>query len=252
MPFDFWDDVVLPAWHDIAQCQITHEALKKAAMALDEHHPRISRDLMLRGEVMTWKELFTNERSSEEDRLAVYVACVITFKRGPSGVQNLIQAIQSSSFPSNGVVGGVLERIWQARKNDHPDEDVKDPYFFTSVVKSNLPQIIAKLATVPDIVLTEVFGYANLAEERISTYRTACEVAGHVRDLPLCCQSAIGGSLLYPVGSFLFLFYHLRRPDLTQRLDKDFLIKIDREAGCDGSSLVQLLNLAIDLQSDSK
>ncbi|XP_065187465.1 uncharacterized protein LOC135818073 [Sycon ciliatum] len=253
MPFDFWDDVVLPAWHDIAQCQITHEAFKKSVMATDEHHPRISRDPILRGHVMAWKEVIkTNERRSEKDtsRLAAYVACVITYKRGPSGVQNFLQDIQSSTVLSNGVVGGVLERIWQARKNDHPDEDVKDPYFFTRVVKSNLPQIIANLATVPVIVLTEVFGYANLDEVNISTYRTACEVAGHVRDLPLCCQAAIGAPLLYPTYSFLLLFYDLHRPDLTQRLDTDFQIKIDREAGCDGSSLVQLLNLAIDLQSD--
>ncbi|XP_065185888.1 uncharacterized protein LOC135816681 [Sycon ciliatum] len=252
MPFDFWDDVVLPAWHDIAQCQITHEAFKKAVMAIDEHHPRISRDPTLRGYVMSWKEFVKTNRSSEVDMLAGYVSCVTCYKRGQSGVQNFIQDIQSSTFPSNVAVGGLLERIWQARKNDHPDEDVKDPYFFTRVVKSNLPQIIANLATVPDIVLTEVFGDVTLDEEYISTYRTACEVAGHVRDLPLCCQAVIGRFLLFPVSCFMFLFYDLHHPDLTQRLDKDFLIKIDREAGCDGSSLVQLLNLAIDLQSDSK
>ncbi|XP_065187463.1 uncharacterized protein LOC135818071 [Sycon ciliatum] len=250
MPFDFWDDVVLPAWHDIAQCQITDEAFKKALMAIDEHHPRISRDPVLRTYLMASKEYFSLRRSSEQNRLVCYVGWVITFKRGPSGVQNFIQDIQSSSFPSNVAVGGLLERIWKTRKNDHPDEDVKDPYFFTRVVKSNLPQIIAKLATVPDIVLTEVFGDVALDEEYISTYRTACEVAGHVRDLPLCCQASIGAFLLYPAGSFQFLFCDLHHPDLTQRLDNDFLIKIDREAGCDGSSLVQLLNLAIDLQSD--
>ncbi|XP_065187471.1 uncharacterized protein LOC135818078 [Sycon ciliatum] len=219
-------------------------------MAIDEHHPRISRDPMLKSNVMGWKEVIKTNRNLEKDRLAPYVACVTCYKRGQSGVQSFIQDIQSSTFPSNVAVGGVLERIWQARKNDHPDEDVKDPYFITRVVKSNLPQIIAKLATVPDIVLTEVFGDVNPNERFISTYRTACEVAGHVRDLPLCCQSTIGASLLYPVDSFVFLFYDLHHPDLTQRLDKDFLIKIDHEAGCDGSSLVQLLNLAIDLQSD--
>ncbi|XP_065185886.1 uncharacterized protein LOC135816678 [Sycon ciliatum] len=254
MPFDFWDDVVLPAWHDIARCEITSEALEKVVMATDEHHPRISRDPILRGHVMAWKEFIkTNESRSEKDtsRLAFYVACVITYKRGPSGVQNFLQAIQSSTFPSNVAVGGLLERIWKARENDHPDEDVKDPYFITRVVKSNLPQIIANLATVPDIVLTEVFGDFDLDEEHISTYRTACEVVGHVRDLPLCCQAAIARSFLYPVTGFMFLFYRLHHPELSQRLDKDFLIKIDREAGCDGSSLVQLLNLAIDLQSDT-
>ncbi|XP_065187479.1 uncharacterized protein LOC135818083 [Sycon ciliatum] len=251
MPFDFWDDVVLPAWHDIAQCQITHEAFKKAVMALDEHHPRISRDPILRRHVMANKQHFANRRCSEKGRLAGYVGWLITYKRGPSGVQNFIQGIQSSSFPSNVAVGGLLERIWKTRKNDHPDEDVKDPYFFTRVVKTNLPQIIAKLATVPDIVLTEVFGEADLNEEFISTYRTACEVASHVRDLPLCCQTAIGECLLYPVSSFALLFYELHLPELTQRLDKDFLIKIDHEAGCDGSSLVQLLTLAIDSQSDT-
>ncbi|XP_065187488.1 uncharacterized protein LOC135818092 [Sycon ciliatum] len=251
MPFDFWDNVVLPAWHDIAQCQITHEALKKVVMAIDEHHPRISRDPILKRHVLAWKKGYSNKGSSAEDRPVCYVGWLITYKRGPSGVQDFIQAIQSSSFPSNGVVGGVLERIWKARKNDHPDEDVKDPYFFNTVVKSNLPQIIANLATVPDIVLTEVFGEADLAEEFISTYRTACEAAGHVRDLPLCCQSSIGASLLYPTSGFVFLFYDSRHPDLTQRLDKDFLIKIDREAGCDRSSLVQLLTLAIDSQREA-
>ncbi|XP_065185887.1 uncharacterized protein LOC135816679 [Sycon ciliatum] len=252
MPFDFWDDVVLPGWHDIAQCKIAHQSVKNGVMATDEHHPRISRDPILKRHVLGSKDDYAiANSSSEEDRLASYVAWLITYKRGPSGVQNFIQAIQSSPFPSNGVVGGVLERIWKARKNDHPDEDVKDPYFITRVVKSNLPQIIAKLATVPDIVLTEVFGYADVDEERISTYRTACEVAGHVRDLPLCCQSAIGGCLLYPVGSFVLLFYELHRPELTQRLDKDFRIKIDHEAGCDGSSLVQLLTLAIDSQREA-
>ncbi|XP_065187460.1 uncharacterized protein LOC135818069 isoform X2 [Sycon ciliatum] len=251
MPFDFWDDVVLPAWHDIARCRITHEALENAVMAIDEHHPRISRDPVLRGYVMRWKKLIkTSKRSSEEDRLAAYIAFVACYKRGQSGVQNFLQDIQSSSFPSNVAVGGLLERIWEARKNDHPEEDVKDPYFFTTVVKSNLPQIIANLATVPDIVLTEVFGDSILDEECISTYRTACEVAGHVRYLPICCQAAIGASLLYPVHSFLFLFYSLHHPELTQRLDKDFRIKIDHEAGCDGSSLVQLLNLAIDSQRE--
>ncbi|XP_065186087.1 uncharacterized protein LOC135816912 [Sycon ciliatum] len=251
MPFDFWDDVVLPAWRDIAPCQITHEAFMKVLTAIDEHHPHISRDAIMKRHVLFFKEHFTSRRCVEKERLVTYVSLVIVYKRGPSGVQNFIQAIQSSSFPSNGVVGGLLERIWQVRKHDHPDEDVKDPYFFTRVVKSNLPQIIAKLATVPDIVLTEVFRDVDLDEEVISTYRTACEVAGHVRDLPLCSQAHIGASLLYPVTGFLFLFYSLHRPDLTQRLDNDFLIKIDREAGCDGSSLVQLLNLAIDLQSDS-
>eukprot|EP00117_Sycon_ciliatum_P030427 scpid97114/ scgid23986/ len=209
MPFDFWDDVVLPAWHDIAQCQITHEALKKVVMAIDEHHPRISRDPILKTHVLAWKKWYSNTGSSAKDRLVCYVGWLITYKRGPSGVQNFIQAIQSSSFPSNGVVGGVLERIWKARKNDHPDEDVKDPYFFTRVVKSNLPQIITNLATVPDIVLTEAFGDVILDEEHISTYRTACEVAGHVRDLPLCCQTAIGECLLYPTSGFVLLFHYL-------------------------------------------
>ncbi|XP_065187464.1 uncharacterized protein LOC135818072 [Sycon ciliatum] len=250
MPFDFWDDVVLPAWHDIAQCQITHEALKNAVMAIDEHHPRISRDPMLIKSLMVWKDHFTFARSSENDRLAVYVGLVITYKRGRSGVQNLIQAIQSSSFPSNVAVGGLLERIWKARKNDHPDEDVTDPHFFTRVCKSNLPRIISSLSTVPDIVLTELFEQVSLDEVGIGNYRTALEMAGHVRDLPLCCQSAIGASLLYPVYCFLFLFYYLHRPELTQRLGQEFRIRIDREAGCDGSSLVQLLNWAIDSQSD--
>ncbi|XP_065187476.1 uncharacterized protein LOC135818082 isoform X1 [Sycon ciliatum] len=250
MPFDFWDDVVLPAWHDIARCKITHEAFKKVVMAIDEHHPRISRDPMLKRNVLSLKAEYTTANSISEDRLAGYVSLVITYKRGPSGVQNFIEDIQSSSFPSTVAVGGLLERIWEARKNDHPDEDVKDPYFFTRVVKSNIPQIIAKLATVPDIVLTQVFGGANLDEGCISTYRTACEVAGHVRDLPLCCQSAIGESLLFPAYSFVHLFYDLHLPDITQRLDKDFLIKIDREAGCGGSSLFQLLTLAIDSQRD--
>ena len=128
MPFDFWDDVVLPAWHDIARCKIAHESVKNALMAIDEHHPRISRDPMLKRDVLDWKaEYTTANSSSEEVRLVGYVGFSITYKRGPSGVQNFIQDIQSSSFPSNGVVGGVLERIWQARKNDHPDEDVKDP-----------------------------------------------------------------------------------------------------------------------------
>ena len=128
MPFDFWDDVVLPAWHDIARCRITHEALENAVMAIDEHHSRISRDPVLRGYVMRWKKLIkTSKRSSEEDRLTAYVAFVACYKRGQSGVQNFIQDIQSSSFPSNVAVGGLLERIWEARKNDHPEEDVNHP-----------------------------------------------------------------------------------------------------------------------------
>ena len=97
-------------------------------------------------------------------------------------------------------------------------------------------------------MLTEVFGDVVLDEKCAGTYRTACEVAGHERDLPLCCQSAIGGSSLYAVYSFQFLFHWLRRPELTPRMGQDFLIKIGRERGCGGSSL--LLNLGIDSQSD--
>ena len=120
MAFDFWDDVIKPAWHDVVQCIITREMWGELCGALD-----LSLIDKIEG------KLLANElRNFRMDNVIYYgthqvLAMMMTFRRSHSGVEHFMRALRVSS-PDNEVVVIMLAKIWQQMKDKHPSAELRE------------------------------------------------------------------------------------------------------------------------------
>ena len=120
MAFDFWDDVIKPAWHDVVQCIITQEMLDELRSALDS-------SLI---DKIEGKFLAAQLRELRMDNVIHYgthevLAMMMTFRRSHSGVEHFMRALRVSS-PDNEFVVGMLEKIWQQMKDKHPSAELHE------------------------------------------------------------------------------------------------------------------------------
>ena len=120
MAFDFWDDVIKPAWDDVVQCIITQEMWGELCGALD---------LSLIDKI-EHKLLATEMRYLRNGNGIAYgthhvLAVMMTFRRSHSGVEHFMRALRVSS-PDNEVVVIMLEKIWQQIKDKHPSAELHE------------------------------------------------------------------------------------------------------------------------------
>ena len=120
MAFDFWDDVIKPAWHDVLQCDITQEMWGELCGALDLSLIDKIEDKPLGIELR-------NLRSGNvrHDGTHDVLAMMMTFRRSHSGVEHFMHALRVSS-PDNEVVVIMLEKIWQQMKDKHPSAELHE------------------------------------------------------------------------------------------------------------------------------
>ena len=124
MAFDFWDDVIKPAWYDVVQCNITDEMFNKLRYSLDSsladkiEDKFVARDLLYLCQSEE-SEVFTNV--GKHDTLAM----MMTFCRSHAGVERFIQALRVSSS-QNEIVVILLENIWHKMKDKHPARDLQE------------------------------------------------------------------------------------------------------------------------------
>ena len=120
MAFDFWDDVIKPAWHDVVQCIITQEMWGELRGALD---------LSLIDKIED-KLLANDLRYLRKGKVSHYgthgvLAVMMTCRRSHSGVEHFMRALRVSS-PDNGVAVYMLEKIWQQMKDKHPSAELHE------------------------------------------------------------------------------------------------------------------------------
>ena len=120
MAFDFWDDVIKPAWYDVLQCIITPEMYSELCGALN---------VSLIGGI---KDKYTASymRSFSHGNVKHYgthnvLALMMTFRRSHSGVEHFLRALRVSS-PHNEFVVMMLEKIWQQMKSKHPVREIQE------------------------------------------------------------------------------------------------------------------------------
>ena len=123
MAFDFWDDVIKPAWYDVVQCNISDEMFDKLRYSLDSSFADkiegkfVARDLLYLCQ--------SEERVLTSFGIHSALAMMMTFCRSHSGVERFIQALRVSS-PQNEVVVIMLENIWHKMKDKHPARDLQE------------------------------------------------------------------------------------------------------------------------------
>ena len=119
MAFDFWDDVIKPAWHDV-QCIITHEMCDELRGALDF-------SLIDKIEGKFFAAQLRELRKGNIRHYGTYelFAIMMTFHRSHSGVEHFMRALRVSS-PDNEVVVIMLEKIWQQMKDKHPSAELHE------------------------------------------------------------------------------------------------------------------------------
>ena len=118
MAFDFWDDVIKPAWHDVVQCIITQEMWDELRGALD---------LSLIDKI---EDKFLAIELRYLDNVGHYsthgvLAMMMKFRRSHFGVEHFMRALRVSS-PDNEVVVIMLEKIWQQMKDKHPTAELHE------------------------------------------------------------------------------------------------------------------------------
>ena len=120
MAFDFWDDVIKPAWHNVVQCIITQEMSSELCGALD-----FSLIDKIKG-----THLVSQLRNFRKGNITNYethdvLAMMMTIRRSHSGVEHFMRALRVSS-PDNEVVVIMLEKIWQQMKDKHPSAELHE------------------------------------------------------------------------------------------------------------------------------
>ena len=120
MAFDFWDDVIKLAWHDVVQCIITQEMWDELCGALD-----LSLIDKIEGTFLP-----PQLRDLRKGNLIHYgthyvLAMMMTFRRSHSGVEHFMRALRVSS-PDNEVVVIMLAKIWQQMKDKHPSAELRE------------------------------------------------------------------------------------------------------------------------------
>ena len=120
MAFDFWDDVIKPAWHDVVQCIITREMWGELCGALD-----LSLIDKIEGKLLA--TALRNLRTGNIRHYGTHhvLAVMMTFHRSRSGVKHFMRALRVSS-PDNEVVVYMLEKIWQQMKDKHPSAELHE------------------------------------------------------------------------------------------------------------------------------
>ena len=120
MAFDFWDDVIKPAWHDVIQCIITQEMWDELCGALDLSLIDKIEDKLLADDL----RILRNGQVSHHGTHTV-LAMMMTYRRSHSGVEHFMCALRVSS-PDNEVVVIMLEKIWQQMKDKHPSAELHE------------------------------------------------------------------------------------------------------------------------------
>ena len=120
MAFDFWDDVIKPAWHNVVQCIITDEMFDELRGALDV-------SLIDKIDNKFLANVFSNLRKGNLRYEGTHnvLAMMMTFHRSHSGVEHFMRALRVSS-PDNEVVVIMLEKIWQQMKDKHPSAELHE------------------------------------------------------------------------------------------------------------------------------
>ena len=120
MAFDFWDDVIKPAWHDVVQCISTQEMWDELRGALDLSLIDKIEDKFLAIQLRNLRK--SNVRYEGTHNV---LAMMMTFHRSHSGVEHFMRALRVSS-PDNEVVVIMLEKIWQQMKDKHPSAELHE------------------------------------------------------------------------------------------------------------------------------
>ena len=120
MAFDFWDDVIKPAWHNVVQCIITHEMLDELCAALD-----LSLIDKIEGKLLATQLLSLRKGNIRCKGTHSVLTMMMTFRRSHSGVEHFMRALRVSS-PDNEVVVIMLEKIWQQMKDKHPSAELHE------------------------------------------------------------------------------------------------------------------------------
>ena len=120
MAFDFWDDVIKPAWHDVVQCIITQEMWDELRGALDLSLIDKIEDKILAIQLRNFRMDNIGHSGTHQ-----VLAMMMTFRRSHSGVEHFMRALRVSS-PDNEVVVIMLEKIWQQMKDKHPSAELHE------------------------------------------------------------------------------------------------------------------------------
>ena len=120
MAFDFWDDVIKPAWHDVVQCTITQEMVDELCGALD-----LSLIDKIEGKFLAKQLCDLRKGNVRHGGTHDVLAMMMTFHRSHSGVEHFMRALRVSS-PDNEVVVIMLEKIWQQMKDKHPSAELHE------------------------------------------------------------------------------------------------------------------------------
>ena len=120
MAFDFWDDVIKPAWHNVVKCIITHEMWNELCGALD-----LSLTDKIEDKILATHLLNLGKGNGRHDGTHHVLAMMMTFHRSHSGVEHFMRALRVSS-PDNEVVVIMLEKIWQQMKDKHPSAELHE------------------------------------------------------------------------------------------------------------------------------
>ena len=120
MAFDFWDDVIKPAWHDVVQCFITQEMCDELRGALDFSLIDKIEDKLLANQLRNLRKGNVRHYGTHH-----VLAVMMTFHRSCSGVEHFMRALRVSS-PDNEVVVIMLDKIWQRMKDKHPSAELHE------------------------------------------------------------------------------------------------------------------------------
>ena len=120
MAFDFWDDVIKPAWHNVVQCIITPEMWDELCGALD-----LSLIDKIDNKHLAYLMRSLRKGNARYKGTREVLAMMMTFHRSHSGVEHFMRALRVSS-PDNEVVVIMLEKIWQQMKDKHPSAELRE------------------------------------------------------------------------------------------------------------------------------
>ena len=120
MAFDFWDDVIKPAWHDVVQCIITDEMWDELCRALD-----LSLIDKIKGKFLADQLRGFRKGNVRYNGTHLVLAMMMTCRRSHSGVEHFMRALRVSS-PDNEVVVIMLDKIWQQMKDKHPSAELHE------------------------------------------------------------------------------------------------------------------------------
>ena len=120
MAFDFWDDVLKPAWFDVVQCKFSAELHRELCGEFD-----IS--LLDSIEKKTMREHFRalkNGNVAYKSSVSSTISNMMQYRRSRPGVEHFIRSLKLASS-HNQHVTAILDNIWQQHKDKHPAKEAQ-------------------------------------------------------------------------------------------------------------------------------